>query len=184
MKPIKLMYVIMCSVIFCSCDFKCSVGDNKTAEKTKPVTSEDNTTLNGAIIKNDIDLEATGVKLKAAYLVDEKENLLTENLVNLNQKIYLILKTDTGWVKENGKSFIGAAERISTDAGSVVVDAADIFKEQEITGLNATDAKMVSLSAVIRQADTGIDYFVVQFRVWDKRSNGEIKGKYKFRVRK
>ena len=116
--------------------------------------------------------------------MDEKENLLTENLVNLNQKIYLVLKTDTGWVKENGKSFIGAAERISTDAGGVVVDAADIFKEQEITGLNATDAKVVSLSAVIRQADPGVENFIVQFRVWDKKGKGEIKGKYKFSLKK
>lgn len=184
MKKLTMVYATICCIILSSCDFKCSVGDNKPAVKTKPVTSEDNTTLNGAIIKNDIDIEVTGVKLKAAYLVDEKENLLTENLVNLNQKIYLVLKTDTGWVKENGKSFIGAAERISTDAGGVVVDAADIFKEQEITGLNATDAKVVSLSAVIRQADPGVENFIVQFRVWDKKGKGEIKGKYKFSLKK
>jgi hypothetical protein len=184
MKAIKFIYAAMCCTMFCSCDFKCSIGNNKSDVKIKPVTSDDNTTLNGAIIKNDIDIEATGVKLKAAYLVDESENLLKENIVNLNQKIYVVLKTDTGWVKENGKSFLGAAERISTSAGGVVVDAADIFKEQETTGLDASDAKVVSLSAVIRRADPGVDHFVVRFRVWDKKANSEIKGKYKFVVRK
>jgi hypothetical protein len=184
MKTINLVYVVLSCIIFCSCDFKCSVGNNKSAVKIKPVTSDDNTTLNGAIIKNDIDIEVTGVKLKAAYLVDESENLLKENMVNLNQKIYLVLKTDTGWVKENGRSFLGAAERISTSAGGVVVDAADIFKEQEKTGLDAFDAKVVSLSAVIRQAEPGVDHFVVRFRVWDKKANSEIKGNYKFILRK
>jgi hypothetical protein len=184
MKKLTMVYATICCIVLCSCDFKCSVGDNKSAAKTKPVTSEDNTTLNGAVIKNDIDIEATGVKLKAAYLVDEKENLLKENLISLNQKIYLVLKTDTGWVKENGKSLIGAGERISTSAGKVLVDADDIFKDEEVTGMKAEETEVISLSAVITQADPGIEDFLVQFRVWDKKGKGEIKGKYKFSLKK
>jgi hypothetical protein len=183
MKLLKTTYFIMLSALLSSCDFHCSVGENKTDIKTKPVTSNDNTPLNGAVIKNDIELEATGVKLRSAYLVDARENLLKENITGLNEKIYLVLKTDTGWVKENNLSFLGAAERISTNEGNVLVDAADIFKDYETAGLPADKADVVSLSAIITKADPGIDHFVVQFRVWDKKGGGEIKGKYMFKIR-
>ena len=115
MKSVKLYYLFMLAVLLTSCDFKCSVG----GKKTKAVTSEDNTPLNGAIIKNDIELEVTGVKVKEVYLVDAENNLLTENKARIGEKIYLYIKMDTGWVKENGKSYIGASERILTPAGRV-----------------------------------------------------------------
>jgi len=95
----------------------------------------------------------------------------------------VIIKLDTGWVKENGKSFIGASERISTSAGKVVVNADDIFKDYEVTGVDMEDAKFISLSAVIKQADPGLDEFVVKFRVWDKKGSGEIRGKYNFKIK-
>lgn len=183
MKAINLIYIAMCSIIFCSCDFKCSVGDNKSGVKTKPVTSEDNTTLNGAIIKNDIELDVTAVKVKEAFLVDAGYKPLTENKAGIGEKIYLVIKMDTGWAKVNGKSFIGASERILTSAGRVVVSADDIFKEQELTGLAAKDTKVITLSAIITRADPGVNDFEVQFRVWDKRSMGEVKGKYKFSLK-
>lgn len=183
MKKLTLIYAVMCCTVLSSCDFKCSVGDNKPAVKTKPVSSEDNTTLNGAIIKNDIDLEVTGVKLKEAYLVDANYNLLKENEAAIGEKIYVVITLDTGWVKENGKSFVGAGERISTKAGRVLVDADDIFKEQGLTGIDVEDSKVISLSALITDANPGDD-FVVKFRVWDKKGTGEVRGKYNFSLKK
>lgn len=183
MKSTNFFYIIMLCVSLCGCDFKCSIGSNQEV-KTKPVTSADHTTLNGAIIKNDIDLEVTGVKVKEVYLVDAKNNVLTENKAGVGEKIYAVIKLDTGWVKENGKSFIGASERILTSSGRVVVSADDIFKDYEATGLDAEDAKVVSLSAVITEPGTETDEFSVQFRVWDKKGKGEVKGKYKFSLKK
>lgn len=165
-----------------SCDFK--TGDKKADLKIKTLSSKDNTTLNGAIIKNNIDVDATGVKVKEVYLVDADYKPLTENKVAVGEKIHIVIKLDTGWVKENGKSFIGASERILTSAGRVVVSADDIFKEQEITGLNPDDTKVISLSAIITQADPGVNDFEVQFRVWDKKGAGEVKGKYYFSLKK
>jgi hypothetical protein len=165
-----------------SCEFNCSAGSDK-AVKTKTVTSEENTTLSGATIKNDVDIEATGVKIAEVYLMDDDRNYLPENVAKLNEKIHLVIKADTGWVKEKGLSFLGASERISTSTGKVIVDAADIFKEYEATGLPADKANIISLSARITEADPGLEDFVVQFRVWDKKGKGEVKGKYKFKIR-
>jgi hypothetical protein len=181
MKKLTLIYVTICCIILNSCDFK--VGDKKADIKTKTVTSKDNTTLNGATIKNNIDVDATGVKVKEVFLVDADYKPLVENKVAIGEKIYVVIRLDTGWVKENGKSFIGASERVLTSAGKVVVSADDIFKEQELTGLEAKDTKVITLSAIITQADPGINDFEVQFRVWDKKGIGEVKGKYYFSLK-
>jgi hypothetical protein len=183
MKPLKLIYAFLFCSMLSSCSFECSVGNKKDDIKTKPISSADANELNGAVIKNEIEIEATGVKLKEAYLVDENNNLLKENKTGILQKIYLVLKADTGWVKENGKSYIGASERISTPDGRVIVDAADVFKEYETTGLPADKAETVSLSAIITKADPGLDHFTVNFKVWDKKGKGEIKGKYSFSLK-
>ena len=116
--------------------------------------------------------------------MDADNNLLKENKARIGEKIYLVIKLDSGWVKENGKSFIGASERITTSAGRVVINADDIFADYGITGLDPVDAKLISLSAVITQADPGVNDFTVQFRVWDKKGSGEVKGKYKFSLAK
>ena len=184
MKSIKLYCLFILVVSLTSCDFKCSIGGNKEGTKTKTISSADNIALNGALIKNDIDLEVTGVKLSEAYLTDANNNLLTENIAGVGEKIYLVIKLDTGWVKENGKTFIGASERITTLAGRVVINADDIFKDYEITGVDSNDAKVLRLSAVITEADPNLNDFTVQFRVWDKRGSGAIKGKYKFSLKK
>ena len=183
MKKSAFVNMIMLATLIIGSNFSCLPGDKKAGVKARTVSSNDNTTLNGAIIKNDIDLDATGVKLKEAYLVDADYKPLTKNKAGVGEKIYLVIKLDTGWVKENGKSFIGASERILTSAGRVVVSADDIFKDQEIIGLDAADTKEISLSALITQADPGLNDFEVQFRVWDKRSNGEVKGKYYFSLK-
>lgn len=180
MKKTTLVYATLCCVLISSCNF---TAENKNEVKTKPVTSKDNTTLNGATIKNDIDIDVTGVKLKEAYLVDADYKPLTENKTRVGEKIHIVIKLDTGWVKEKGKSFIGAGERILTSSGKVVVSADDIFKDYELTGMDAKDTKVISLSAIITQADPGVNNFEVQFRVWDKKSLAEVKGKYYFSLK-
>ena len=105
MKKVKVCYLIMLVILITSCKFNCSVGESKSGVKTKAVSSADETALTGGVIKNDIELEATGVKLAAAYLLDAEKNLLTENITRVGEKIYIVIKTDTGWTKENGKSF-------------------------------------------------------------------------------
>jgi hypothetical protein len=176
-----LVYATIFCIILSSCDFK--VGDKKADVKVKTVTSKDNTTLNGATIKNNIDVDATGVKVKEVFLVDADYKPLIENKVGIGEKIYVVIRMDTGWVKEKGKSFIGASEKILTSSGKVVVSADDIFKEQELTGLEAKDTKVITLSAIITQADPGVNDFEVQFRVWDKKGAGEVKGKYYFSLK-
>jgi hypothetical protein len=172
----------MLAALLTSCDFHCSVGGD-SGKKAKAVNYADNPAFKDAVIKNDIELEGSGVKLREAYLMDKNDKHLTVNEVKLGEYIYLVLQTDTGWTKIEGKSFLGASEKIVTSKGRTVVEAEDIFKDYSETGYSAVDAGYIRLSAVITQADNGVEDFVVHFRVWDKKGTGEIKGQYKFKIK-
>ncbi len=183
MNLLKSCYICVLIISLAGCKVSCSSG-NIEPDKTKTVTSgNNNTELSGAIIKNDIDIEASGVKISQVYLMNEDREFLKENEAAMGEKIYLVIKADTGWVKINDRSFLGASERIMTAAGHVAVDAVDIFKDYDTEGLPAEDAHLINLSAVITQADPGVKDFVVRFKVWDKKGKAEVKGSYKFKLK-
>ena len=178
MNKVKVCYILMLCALFTSCD----IGGSESDKKSKPINYADNPAFKDAVIKNDVELEGSGVKLKEAYLMNKDQVRLTTNEVKVGEYIYLVLVMDTGWTKIDGKSYLGASEKIVTSRGKTVVEAEDIFKEYETTGYSAEDAAFIRLSAVITQADEGIENFVVHFRVWDKKGPGEIKGKYRFKI--
>ena len=104
-------------------------------------------------------------------------------LVALGEKISLILNIENGWTEIDGKSFIGATEKITTDNGSVILDSDDLFASYD-QGMNASNAKIITLKARITQAPAiPVDYYIVNFKVWDKKGSGVITGKYKFYIK-
>ena len=42
--------------------------------------------------------------------------------------------------------------------------------------------KILNLSATITKSDSGLEDFTVNFRVWYKTANAEVKGKHKFKA--
>ena len=99
-------------------------------------------------------------------------------------KIILTIELDSTWTIENEKTFIGASEKISTSSGEVVLSAADLFSDYDESGVSPTDAKYIRLNAVITKSDVKVDYYLVTFRVWDKKGTAEINGNYKFYLKK
>jgi hypothetical protein len=156
---------------------------NGQAIKAGSENSADNKSpLKGAVIKNDIDIEASDVKVKAAYLMTQDANYKETNTAKLKERILLTVELDTGWTRHNGKSFIGASEQILDKDGTIILDAQDLFAEYDKEGLDAAIAKNINLSAVIDSFEPGVDVFTVKFKIWDKRGKGLIKGSYKFKV--
>jgi hypothetical protein len=178
------IYALAILFTLTSCQFSCNVGDKKNNKENTVISGSDkeNAALAGTTIKNDIEVEAKDVKVKEVYLANANGTPLQKNEARLYEKIYVVIKLDTGWTKINGKSYVGAGERISTSEGTVVVDAEDIFKDNEAEGFSPKDAAVISLSAVITRKAEGIDNYAVQFKAWDKKGAGEVKGKYKFKI--
>jgi hypothetical protein len=132
-------------------------------------------------IRNDIKLQTTGLKVSQAFLLYEDGTLVPpENVTNVGKPVKLRLIIDDGWNKENGNVYIGASEKIETSDGQVLLDEKDLFAD--LTSVKAEDAKYISLTANISRLDKLYDYFLVSFRVWDKKGNGEVTGSYKLYI--
>lgn len=153
-------------------------------EETKPIKKkkkqdEEESTIQ---VLNNIDIESKGgVKVYRTFLSYSDGSLVpSSNTTQLQQPIYLNINVEKGWEEEDGKVSIGASEKITTDNGTVLLEEADLFKNT--TSLSADDAKFIRLKALINNMSGPINYFVVDFKVWDKNGDGVIKGSYKFSI--
>jgi hypothetical protein len=133
-------------------------------------------------VLNDIFLETEGgIQVNQAFLSYENGDVVpSPNITSLRKPIYLRLNLIKGWKEEMGEVSLGASEKISSDNGTVFLNEPDLF--QKYKSLNADDAKVVQLKAVINSMSGPIKYFVVDYKVWDKNGDGVIKGNYKFYV--
>jgi hypothetical protein len=167
-------------ILLSACKFSCNVGND---DKPSSNTVSGPAVVNSTLISNGIDITSNGVKIKSATLkLDGGARVPDDNVVDLNQKIYLVLELEDNWTIEGGKSFIGAAEKITANNGQELLNAADLFKDNTLTGFDPTDTKYIQLDAVITKDDPSVSYYNVEFRVWDKKSDAEIKGRYKFYI--
>jgi len=163
------------SFILTSCEFHCSVN-GKPEEKTganAPVHQD------GATIYNNIQLKTNKLKINKAYLITKDgERIADDNFVDFTTPVKLILLIDSGWNVEDGKTLLGASEKIATESGRVLLDEKDLFGS---TGeIDEDDAKVIALTATITiDKNAPPSTFVVSFRVWDKKGEGYAEGSYK-----
>lgn len=185
MKKRQLIAFILAAILLTSCEFKCQVGnpgkkEPGTNDSTNQQGKKDNSlrkTLNG------IELNAKGVQVHQAYLALENGDLISsDNTVSLGEKVVLTLNSE-GWKSESGKTFIGISQTITTHTGATVLETGDMFAKYDETGIAAEYANLLKLKAYITETKPEIEYFNVVFRVWDKKGDGEITGKYKFYIK-
>ena len=156
-----------------SCEFNCSIGNKDEPGGTAVVK-------NGTRIYNQIDLQTNGVKVDKAYLIfDNGKRVPDDNFVDFKKPVRLQLKIKSGWVEENGKVMLGAAETITAENGTIVLKEEDLF-EKYPSGISAADAKAIYLSAALSLKEgASPTSFTVSFNIWDKNGDGFIKGSYK-----
>jgi len=177
-------YLALCLVLS-SCEFKCSVGnDSDQPDKSKTGTTKV-VTKDGTILTNDISLETKNIKVKKATLLySDGSPVPDDNTIALDTKIKVNLFMEDGWKEKNNKVFIGASESISDDKGTTIVDADDLFKDYNESGIDPSDAKLIKLTAIVQNEGTGgSNFYEVKFRVWDKNGDGEITGHYRFHIK-
>ena len=174
MKKIITPISLLLYVLLGSCNF--------TVEH-KQTNDEKNVAKKGSSkIRNGIDLHTKGnLKVSQAFLLFEDGSLVPPtNETKVNQEVTLRLILETGFTENNGKVEIGASEKIETNTGQLVLDEKDLFKD--LGEVDAERAKALTLKAVITRLDKLYDYFLVSFKVWDKKGNGEISGSYKLYI--
>lgn len=163
--------LLLLPVLLSSCEFNCRVGNGTDG---KPTT----TRKNGATIYNGIDIQATTLKLKKAWLMfEDGERVPADNLIDFKMPVQLILEIEEGWQVVEGKVYPGAAEKIFDEDDNELLDEKDLFENTD--PVSPEDAKLISLTASIKLKSTARPTsFDVHFRVWDKKGDGEITGKY------
>ena len=137
----------------------------------------------GSKYKNNILLESKGFKVKEAFLAfNDSSRVGDDNKVTIGQHVNLIILIDSGWNTENGKIYPGVGQKVETNDGNHIFEKTDLM-ELYPNGISAEDGSRVTVQAVINTADKDYDYFLVSFRVWDKKSESEITGSYKLHVK-
>ena len=133
--------------------------------------------------KNNILLESKGFKIKEAFLAfNDSSRVADDNKVTIGQHVNLIILIDSGWNEEDGKIYPGVGQKVETNDGTHIFEKTDLM-EAHPGGIPVEDGSRATVQAVINTADKQYDYFLVSFRVWDKKSENEISGSYKLHVK-
>lgn len=157
--------------------YACSNGGHQRNEQ-QAVPNDSVPTNSKAQIFNNIHLhEAGGLQVAKAFLTLTNGSLLPSgNTVHINEPVFLNLVIKEGWMAENGKVSLGATQNITTEKGEPVLSSPDLFAGQSL--IPESDAGILRLQATITKTREGITRFFVRFRVWDKKGNGEVTGRY------
>ena len=133
--------------------------------------------------KNHILLESKGFKIKEAFLAfNDSTRVADDNNVTIGQHVNLIILIDSGWNAEDGKIYPGVGQKVETNDGTHIFNKPDLM-ESHPGGIPVEDGSRATVQAVINTADKEYEYFLVTFRVWDKKSESEITGSYKLHVK-
>ena len=184
MKKAQLTAFIISALLFSSVEFGCRPTDTEKKVEQKDSVEKLSEKPNSTQLLNGIELNAKEVEVYRASLSLETGDLVpSNNTVALGDRISMTLNIINGWKEIDGKSFLGASEIITTDNGTTLLDTGDLFASND-EGLTASDAKLISLKARVTDSPAvPVEYYMVSFRVWDKKGNGEITGKYKFYIK-
>lgn len=133
---------------------------------------------------NGIMINQKGFSVRKAFLVfDNGTRVPLDNKVGLNQVVNLAVFIDKGWTIVNGKAFPGGSEDIKLNNGYQVMKTDDLFADYSINGIDAADARYITLKSSITKLVNKKYYVVVHFRIWDKKSTNEITGIYNYSIK-
>jgi hypothetical protein len=170
----RILTLLLLSAAIAACNNNAKTDTSSKVEDSKP-GSPSSTSQN---VRNDVKFNSSGLNVQQAFLMFEDGRLVPQdNKVEVGQQVNLRLIID-GWKANNGKVMLGASEKIATDEGQVILNEPDLFHEFA-EGVNAADAGVITLSAVITKVDKLFKYFEVSFKVWDKSSNDNVTGSYR-----
>ena len=174
MKKIITPIFFLAVILFGACEV--SVKKDPSPDNSTPGKGTSSKIRNGIELKSKGDLKVS----QAFLLFDDGTLVPSSNEAKVNQEVNLRLIIEDGFTKKNGMVEIGASEKIETNTGQVLLDEKDLFAN--LGEIEAARAEALTLKAVITRLDKLYDYFLVSFRVWDKKGNGEVTGSYKLYI--
>jgi hypothetical protein len=135
-----------------------------------------NAVFNFKVVPNEkIVITSSGVSYKEIYLFSAGDkNVITDNNVKLNDKVYLLFEGLSGLREESGKVFPGLSIKATDDAGEQLVNYEDLFAEYSEAGINTSDfASQVSSNLVFSSLEVKNPVHCT-ISVWDKKGDAKI----------
>jgi hypothetical protein len=123
-----------------------------------------------------ISIESSKVVYNEVYLYSKgSEKVITDNKINSNDDIYIIIEGLKGFYDANGMVFPGLTIKVSDSAKKIILESDDLFSDYSESGIAAIDlAGRVSghFSVTGTQFNNPLH---CEMTIWDKKSDGKIK---------
>lgn len=135
-------------------------------------------TPNGKII-----VEPSNVSFDEIYLFSKERNkVITDNKVKVNESAYLLFEGLTGLKVENNKVYPGLSIKGSDDSGAEILNYVDLFAEYSDSGINVNDfVNQVSSDFIFSTSRLKNPVHCV-VSIWDKKSDATIKASFDLNV--
>jgi hypothetical protein len=174
------LYFLVLVFLLPSCEFRCNLGEQnekKARQANRPVIKDGGNT----VIYNGIELEAHLVKVTKAYLVfNDGERVPDNNVVDFTKPVKMIVFVDSGWTVNDSQVLLGASEKVTNDAGRVLLSEKDLFAKSHTRSIPAEDARIISLTVTLTLTSKSERGFVtISFTIWDKMGSGYVRGQYR-----
>jgi hypothetical protein len=132
---------------------------------------------------SDIANQYTGLYVKSNGLYPKQVNafdnqiLKNDKTIGFGHELTIEINGIDDFVKdENGKVFPGGENTLVSGDSSVIYYVADYFKKYDLAGVNPEDAEKLKFNLRIgKPMEVGNTYHFL-FKLWDKRSDKELKG--------
>lgn len=141
-------------------------------------------TMNFKIISNDqIKIEANKVAFNEIYLFSkERDAVITDNIIKVNENIYVIFEGLSGLMEINGLVFPGLSLSATDNEGKIILDYKDLFSNYSENGITESDFK-TRVSAHFSIFDTKLkNPLHCNLTIWDKKSDNLIKASIDLRL--
>ncbi len=186
-KYLNYLFFICVGVVFTSTTLvaqKKAVVKKKTPTVVKPIATATPKPVEEVTFENGIKIKCIGLKIKSAALYfDDQSKVPQDNMIDVNQRVNMLVTLDSGWAVVDGKVYPGGSQVIRLSTGATILKSDDLFAAYSETGVDPEDAKYITLKAAIKSIEDKKNFINVNFRIWDKKSSGEIIGSYTFFIK-
>lgn len=168
----RLTAFILPVIFLYSCEVK--VNTDKKDDSTKTMSSKDK-------FRNGIRFDVKGgLKVEQAFLTYADGPLVDEkNITSVGRPLVLNLVVD-GWKSDSDSLRVGASEKVTASEGTVVLNENDLFADNR--SVSKKDARFLTLQVVLNKLKMLVDYFLVDFKFWNKDADQSVTGQYKFYI--
>jgi hypothetical protein len=137
--------VTACTLVLSACNF--SVGTNKD-------------------LVTGLSYSYNGFAVDEVLLVGPDNVAMSNNEVQLNTKVAIVVQGVTNYELQDGKAFPGLMLRLTDKTGNSILDEPDLFANSE--GYSPTDAAILRGSVTVGEPMKSGETYHLKMRVWDK----------------